>query len=137
MEIWFCPARWISGSDTPRESVRFLIVLRASSIACGVTLGTLGVGRPSYTSSVPPLRSSPSLVGLVRMSPAAPARSSATRARIARFRLRLLTEVALLGRQDQQRAAVVVVGGEDVGLGGLGAVALGVHHHRLVEHPHT
>ena len=24
-----------------------LIVLRASSIACGVTLGTLGVGRPS------------------------------------------------------------------------------------------
>jgi hypothetical protein len=47
IEIWLDPARWISGSETPRASVRFLIVSIASSIACGVTLGTFGVGRPS------------------------------------------------------------------------------------------
>jgi hypothetical protein len=38
--------RWISGSDTPSASVRLRIVLIASSIASGVTLGTCGVGWP-------------------------------------------------------------------------------------------
>ena len=41
------------------------------------------------------------------------------------------------GSEHQEQAAVVVVGGEDVRLRGLGAVALGVHGHRLVEHPHA
>ena len=45
-EIWSRPERWISGSDTPSESVRLRIVLIASSTACGVTVGTCGVGRP-------------------------------------------------------------------------------------------
>src|SRR4051812_47747913 len=70
------------------------------------------------------------------MIPAAPASSRTTRARIDRFRLRLLTR-ELLGRQDEQQPAIVVVGGKDVGLGRLGAVALRVHHYRLVEHPHS
>ena len=47
IEIWLAPARWISGSETPRASVRLRIVSSASSIACGVTSGTFGVGRPS------------------------------------------------------------------------------------------
>jgi hypothetical protein len=46
-EIWRAPARWISGSDTPRESTRLRIVSIASSIDCGVTSGTCGVGSPS------------------------------------------------------------------------------------------
>ena len=46
IEISLAPARWISGSDTPRASVRLRIVLIASSTACGVTFGTFGVGRP-------------------------------------------------------------------------------------------
>ena len=45
MSISFAPARWISGSETPSVLVRFWIVLIASSSACGVTLGTFGVGR--------------------------------------------------------------------------------------------
>src|SRR3954447_12628739 len=138
MEIWFAPARWISGSDTPSESVRLRIVLRASSIACGVTLGTLGVGRPSYTSSVPPFRSRPSLVGLVRISMAAAASTRATRARMERLRVRLLiARSSRLGSEDEQQSPVVVVGGEYVCLGRLGPVALGVHHHRLVQHSHS
>ena len=47
IEIWFAPARWISGSDTPSASVRLRMVSIASSIDCGVTSGTCGVGRPS------------------------------------------------------------------------------------------
>ena len=43
IEIWLAPARWISGSETPRASVRLRIVSIASSIACGVTSGTFGV----------------------------------------------------------------------------------------------
>ncbi len=35
IEIWSLPARWISGSETPSESVRLRIVSIASSIACG------------------------------------------------------------------------------------------------------
>jgi hypothetical protein len=46
IEIWSAPERWISGSETPSASVRFLIVLIASSIASGVTRGTCGVGWP-------------------------------------------------------------------------------------------
>ena len=42
-----------------------------------------------------------------------------------------------LRREDEQQAAVLVVRGEDVCLGGLGPVALGVHDHRLVEHAHA
>jgi hypothetical protein len=45
IEISFSPARWISGSETPSESVRLRIVEIASSIASGVTSGTFGVGR--------------------------------------------------------------------------------------------
>ena len=45
-EIWSRPERWISGSETPSESVRLRIVSIASSTACGVTVGTCGVGRP-------------------------------------------------------------------------------------------
>jgi hypothetical protein len=47
IEIWLEPARWISGSDTPSASVRLRMVSIASSIDCGVTSGTCGVGRPS------------------------------------------------------------------------------------------
>ena len=47
IEIWFSPARWISGSDTPRASVRLRIVSSASLTACGVTFGTFGVGLAS------------------------------------------------------------------------------------------
>ena len=46
IEIWSEPERWISGSETPRASVRLRIVSIASEIACGVTFGTFGVGRP-------------------------------------------------------------------------------------------
>ena len=46
IEIWSEPAFWISGSETPSASVRFLIVSIASLMACGVTFGTFGVGRP-------------------------------------------------------------------------------------------
>jgi hypothetical protein len=46
IEIWSGPERWISGSETPRASVRLRIVSRASSSACGVTFGTCGVGWP-------------------------------------------------------------------------------------------
>src|SRR4051812_29881481 len=137
IEIWLEPARWISGSDTPSESVRLRMVFRASSIAWGVTFGTFGVGRPSYTSSVPPLRSSPSLVGFVRITAAAPARTTRTRPRIDRLRVRLLIARRSLRCQHEQQSAVVVVGGEDVGFGRFGTIALGVHHHRLVEHPHS
>ena len=40
------PVRWISGSETPRASVRLRIVVIASSTACEVTFGTFGVGSP-------------------------------------------------------------------------------------------
>src|SRR4051812_26543627 len=114
------------------------MVLRASSIDCGVTFGTLGVGRPSYTSSVPPFRSRPSFVGLLRITANAPASTTSTMPRIDRLRVRLLiAESSVLGGEDEQQAPVVVVGGEYVGLGRLGAVAFGVHHHRLVEHTHA
>ena len=46
IEISSDPERWISGSETPSESVRLRIVVIASSIACGVTFGTCGVGSP-------------------------------------------------------------------------------------------
>ena len=45
-EIWSRPERWISVSVTPSEFVRLRIVSIASSTACGVTVGTWGVGRP-------------------------------------------------------------------------------------------
>ena len=45
--IWLAPERWISGSETPSASVRRRMVEIASSTACGVTSGTLGVGRAS------------------------------------------------------------------------------------------
>ncbi len=44
IEICVAPERWISGSDTPSASVRLRIVSIESSIACGVTSGTCGVG---------------------------------------------------------------------------------------------
>ena len=47
IEIWFAPACWISGSETPRASVRLRIVVIASCTASGVTCGTFGVGRAS------------------------------------------------------------------------------------------
>jgi hypothetical protein len=76
--------------------VRFRIVSIASSIACGVTSGTWGVGWPSYMSSTPPLRSSPSRVffsiGLEGMiSPSASTKSASTRPRIVKFLLLLVT----------------------------------------------
>ena len=46
IEIWSLPERWISGSDTPSASVRLRIVSSASLSACGVTVGTCGVGWP-------------------------------------------------------------------------------------------
>jgi hypothetical protein len=46
-EICSDPARWISGSETPSASARLRIVSMASLIACPVTFGTFGVGRPS------------------------------------------------------------------------------------------
>jgi hypothetical protein len=53
--------------------------------------------------------------------------------------LRLAAVIAkrsrLTRRQDEQQPAVVVVGREDVCLGGLGTVALGVDDDGLVEHP--
>src|SRR4051812_48945757 len=58
-----------------------------------------------------------------------------TSARTARLRWRVLTWPRLPRREDDQQAAVVVVGREDVRLRGLGAVALGMDGHRLVEHP--
>src|SRR5215211_7158136 len=85
---------------------------------------------------MPPRRSRPRRVGLVAITTAAPTKSASTAPRIARLRLRSAT-AALPRREHEQQAPVVVVGGEDVRLRRLGAVALRVYHHLLVEHPHA
>jgi hypothetical protein len=66
------------------------IVSRASSSACGVIVGTCGVGWPSYTSSIPPFRSRPSFVDFVEITKPAAASSSSTIPRIEKFLVRLV-----------------------------------------------
>src|SRR5436305_2384579 len=71
------------------------------------------------------------------MTASAATSSAATSPRITKLRLRLAKRRPLPRGQDEQETAVLVVGREDVRLGRLGAVALGVHRDRLVEHAHA
>src|SRR3954447_20682431 len=84
----------------------------------------------------PPLRSSPSRVGLVVMISADSNTSASTTSSTKALRRELVIASGLRSEHEQQ-AAVLVVGREDVRLRGLGAVALGMHGHGLVEHPHA
>ena len=85
------PIREISGSDTPRASVRFRMISIARSMSAPLIVGFCGVGRPWKISSVPPFRSSPRVVFFVAMTIADPTINSATKARMKRLRRRLLT----------------------------------------------
>jgi hypothetical protein len=72
----------------------------ARSSASGVTSGCWGVGWPSYTSEVPPRRSSPSLVGWLKMMTAdatvSPITNSSTK------RLRRLPPISLAPPRSRQ-----------------------------------
>src|SRR4051794_10553392 len=130
--IWSRPARWISGSETPSWSTRWRMMSTARSRASWVTVGWAELGLPWKTSSTPPLRSSPSTVRFVAMATPEATRIPRTMRRIRPLRRRSFTGL-LLGRgEDEQQAAVVVVGREEVGRRPGRDVALGVDRDRLV-----
>jgi hypothetical protein len=85
------PMREISGSDTPKASVRLRMISIARSMSAASMSGFCGVGRAWKISSVPPFRSSPRVVFLVATMIAEPTISRATNARMKRLRRRLLT----------------------------------------------
>src|SRR5256714_13388977 len=82
----------------------------------------------------PPLRSRPRRVGLLAMTSAEAAISANTTSSTNPLRRELVIGSGLRG-EDEQQAAVLVVGREYVRLRRLGAVALRGHRPRLVEHP--
>src|SRR3954449_3286372 len=84
----------------------------------------------------PPLRSRPRRVGLLAMTSTEAAISANTTSSTNPLRRELVIGSGLRG-EDEQQAAVLVVGREYVRLRGLGAVALSVHGHGLVEHPNA
>src|SRR3954447_6801000 len=84
----------------------------------------------------PPLRSRPRRVGLLAMTSTEAAISANTTSSTNPLRRELVIGSGLRG-EDEQQATVLVVGREYVRLRGLGAVALGVHGHGLVEYPHA
>src|SRR2546430_7751086 len=84
----------------------------------------------------PHLRSRPRRVGLLAMTSAEAAISANTTSSTNPLRRELVIGSGLRG-EDEQQAAVLVVGREYVRLRRLGAVALGVHSHGHLEHPHA
>src|SRR5581483_6071224 len=86
-------------------------------------------------SCTPPFRSRPSRVFFVAMIAAEIAMMPRTTSSTNPLRRALVIDSGPRG-EDEQEAAVLVVGREDVRRGGLGAVALGVDGHGLVEHAH-
>ena len=85
------PTLEISGSETPKASVRLRMISIARSMSEPSIVGFCGVGRAWKISSVPPCRSRPRVVVLVATTMPEPIISRATKARMKRLRRRLLT----------------------------------------------
>jgi len=88
------PILEISGSETPKASVRLRMISIARSMSVLSIDGFCGVGRAWKISSVPPFRSSPRVVFLVATTMPDPMISRATNARTKRLRRRLLTSLS-------------------------------------------
>src|SRR3954451_22890989 len=85
-------------------------------------------------SSMTPLRSRPRRVSLLAMTSAEAITRPTTMSNTRRWRRRFpMSRVSALRREDDQQAAVLVVGREDVGYGIRGEVTLGVDGDALAE----